>query len=64
MTEPDAVAAARKAHHALLAAARAAPEEVRTRPTVHRLVADLHRRAPATIQRDIRQFAARVGAAL
>lgn len=52
-----------KALHAVRSAERFAPEEVRGRAAVHRLVDDLADRCPPTLQRDVREYAARIGGA-
>jgi tetratricopeptide (TPR) repeat protein len=51
-----------RAMRALLAAEDTAPEEVRTRPAVRRLVDDLVRSAPSSLYPDIRDLADRIGA--
>jgi hypothetical protein len=51
-----------ESYQALRAAERAAPEEVRTRPAVRRLIADLYQRAPRAVRHDLEQLAQRVGA--
>jgi hypothetical protein len=50
-----------KAFTALCAAEELAPQEVRTRPAVRRLVSDLLATAPPTIRPHLSQLAARVG---
>ncbi|MDQ2815356.1 MAG: hypothetical protein M3Z75_26810 [Actinomycetota bacterium] len=50
-----------QAYTALRAAESTAPEEVAGRPSVHRLVRDLRTAAPASIRRDVDQFATRIG---
>jgi hypothetical protein len=50
-----------KAYHALRAAEELAPQEVRSRPAVHRLVSDLLATAPPTIRPHLSEFAARIG---
>jgi hypothetical protein len=52
-----------KAYAALRAAEATAHEEVAGRPSVHRLLRDLRTTAPASIRRDVDQFAAQIGAA-
>jgi hypothetical protein len=52
-----------KAYTALRAAEATAHEEVAGRPSVHRLLRDLRATAPASIRRDVGQFAAQIGAA-
>jgi hypothetical protein len=52
-----------KAYAALRAAEATAHEEVADRPSVHRLLRDLRTTAPASIRRDVEQFAAQIGAA-
>ncbi len=52
-----------KAYAALRAAEATAHEEVAGRPSVHRLVRDLRTTAPASIRRDVDQFAVQIGAA-
>ena len=52
-----------KAYTALRAAEATAHEEVAGRPSVHRLLRDLRTTAPATIRRDVDQFAAQIGVA-
>jgi len=51
-----------KAFHALRTAEELAPEEVRSRPAVRRLVSDLLATAPPTIRPRLGQFADRIGA--
>jgi hypothetical protein len=51
-----------KALHALRAAEELAPQEVRSRPAVHRLVSDLLATAPATVRPHLSEFAAHIGA--
>jgi hypothetical protein len=51
-----------KAYHALRAAEQLAPQEVRARPTVRRLVANLHATAPPTLRPHLSEFAAQIGA--
>jgi hypothetical protein len=48
---------------ALQSAESVAPEEVRSRPAVHRLVTDLVERAPRTLQSEAVRFAERIAAA-
>ena len=50
-----------KAYHALRAAEELAPQEVRSRPAVRRLVSDLLATAPPTIRPHLSEFAARIG---
>jgi hypothetical protein len=52
-----------KAYTALRAAEATAHEEVAGRPAVHRLLRDLRTTAPASIRRDVDQFAAQIGVA-
>lgn len=52
-----------KAYIALRAAEETAHEEVAGRPSVHRVIADLLTSAPPGIRRDVREFAAQMGAA-
>ena len=52
-----------KALYALRAAEKLAPQEVRSRPAVHRLVSDLLATAPATVRPHLSEFAAHIGAA-
>jgi len=52
-----------KAYTALRAAEATAHEEVAGRPSVHRLLRDLRTAAPASIRRDVDQFAAQIGVA-
>lgn len=52
-----------KAYAALRAAEATAHEEVAGRPSVHRLVRELRTTAPASIRRDVDQFAAQIGVA-
>jgi hypothetical protein len=52
-----------KAYAALRAAEATAHEEVSGRPSVHRLLRDLRTTAPASIRRDVDQFAAQIGVA-
>jgi Helix-turn-helix domain len=51
-----------KALHALCAADELAPQEVRSRPAVRRLVSDLLATAPPTVRPHLSEFAARIGA--
>jgi hypothetical protein len=51
-----------KAYHALRAADQLAPQEVRSRPAVRRLVSDLLATAPPTVRPHLREFAAQIGA--
>jgi hypothetical protein len=51
-----------KAYHALRAADQLAPQEVRSRPAVHRLVNDLLATAPPTVRPHLREFATQIGA--
>ena len=51
-----------KAFHALRAAEELAPQEVRSRPAVRRLVSDLLATAPPTVRPHLSEFAARIGA--
>jgi hypothetical protein len=51
-----------KAFHALRAAEELAPQEVRSRPAVRRLVSDLLATAPPAIRPHLNEFAARSGA--
>jgi hypothetical protein len=51
-----------KAYHALRAAEQLAPQEIRSRPAVRRLVSDLLATAPPTIRPHIREFADQLGA--
>jgi tetratricopeptide (TPR) repeat protein len=50
-----------RAYHAIRQAETIAPEEIRSRPAVHRLVADLVVRAPHTLRAEVRQYADRIG---
>jgi transcriptional regulator with XRE-family HTH domain len=50
-----------RAYHALRAADEIAPEEVRARQTVRRLVADLVYRSPRTVKAQVREFAEQIG---
>jgi hypothetical protein len=50
-----------QAYSALRAAEATAPQEVTGRPSVHRLVRDLRTTAPASIRRDVDQFATQIG---
>ena len=50
-----------KAYYALRAAEELAPQEVRSRPAVRRLVSDLLATAPPTIRPHLSEFAARIG---
>jgi hypothetical protein len=50
-----------KAYHALRAAEKLAPQEVRSRPAVRRLVGDLLATAPPTVRPHLSEFAARTG---
>ena len=50
-----------QAYTALRGAEATAPEEVTGRPSVHRLVRDLRTTAPASIRRDVDQFATQIG---
>lgn len=52
-----------KAYIALRAAEETAHEEVAGRPSVHRLIRDLLISAPPSIRRDVKEFAAQMGAA-
>jgi hypothetical protein len=52
-----------KAYTALRQAETTAHEEVAGRPSVHRLLRDLRTTAPASIRRDVDQFAVQIGAA-
>jgi hypothetical protein len=51
-----------KALNAIQRAEAIAPEEIRSRPAVHRLVADLAVRAPRSLRSEIRLYADRIGA--
>jgi Helix-turn-helix domain len=51
-----------KAFRALRAAEELAPQEVRSRPAVRRLVSDLLATAPPTVRPHLNEFAARIGA--
>jgi transcriptional regulator with XRE-family HTH domain len=51
-----------KALHALRAAEELAPQEVRSRPAVRRLISDLLATAPPTVRPHLSEFAARIGA--
>ncbi|MEJ3748458.1 XRE family transcriptional regulator [Actinomycetes bacterium KLBMP 9797] len=51
-----------RAYHALRSAEQVAPEEVRTKGSVRRLVAELAVTAPRSIRSDVREFAERIGA--
>jgi hypothetical protein len=51
-----------KALHALRAAEELAPQEVRSRPAVRRLVSDLLATAPPTVRPHLSEFAAQIGA--
>jgi transcriptional regulator with XRE-family HTH domain len=51
-----------KAYRALRAAEEIAPQELRSRPAVHRLVSDLLATAPPTVRPHLREFAAHIGA--
>jgi hypothetical protein len=50
-----------KAYHALRAAEDIAPQELRSRPAVHRLVSDLLATAPPTVRPHLSEFAAHIG---
>ena len=50
-----------QAYTALRGAEATAPEEVTGRPSVHRLVRDLRTTAPASLRRDVDQFAMQIG---
>jgi tetratricopeptide (TPR) repeat protein len=50
-----------QAYHAIRQAETIAPEEIRSRPAVHRLVADLVIRAPRTVRSQLRQYADEIG---
>jgi hypothetical protein len=50
-----------QAYHALRTAERVAPEEIRTRGAVRRLVGGLALTAPRTVRRDVQEFAERIG---
>jgi hypothetical protein len=50
-----------QAYTALRAAEATAPEEVAGRPSVHRLVHNLRTTAPASIRREVDQFATQIG---
>jgi len=50
-----------KALHALRAAEELAPQEVRSRPAVRRLISDLLATAPPTVRPHLSEFAARIG---
>jgi hypothetical protein len=52
-----------KAYAALRAAEATAHQEVAGRPSVHRLLGELRLTAPASIRRDVDQFAAQMGVA-
>jgi hypothetical protein len=52
-----------QSYTALRAAEATAHEEVAGRPSVHRLVRDLRGAAPASIRRDVDQFATQIGVA-
>jgi tetratricopeptide (TPR) repeat protein len=49
------------AYQAIRQAEAIAPEEIRSRPAVHRLIADLVVRSPATVQSKIREYANQLG---
>jgi len=51
-----------KVLHALRAAEELAPQEVRSRPAVRRLISDLLATAPPTVRPHLSEFAARIGA--
>lgn len=50
-----------QAYHALRTAEQVAPEEVRTKGTVRRLVGDLAIRAPRSVRGEVREFAELIG---
>jgi len=50
-----------KALNAIRTAEQFAPEEVRSRTSVHQLLADLDRRCPPPVQRQVRQYADGIG---
>lgn len=50
-----------KAYHALRAADRLAPQEVRSRPAVRRMVSELLATAPPTVRPHLREFADHIG---
>jgi hypothetical protein len=50
-----------KALHALCSAEKLAPQEVRSRPAVRRLVSALLATAPPTVQPHLSEFAVRIG---
>jgi tetratricopeptide (TPR) repeat protein len=50
-----------QAYHAIRQAETIAPEEIRSRPAVHRLVADLLVRAPRTVRSQLRRYADEIG---
>src|SRR5262249_7257737 len=49
-----------QAYQAIRQAEAIAPEEIRSRPAVHRLIADLVVRSPATVQSKIREYASQL----
>jgi hypothetical protein len=49
---------------AIRTAERVAPEEVRSRRSVHELIGELARHGPPSVQRQVRQYADSIGAAL
>lgn len=51
-----------KAYHALRAADQLAPQEVRSRPMVRRMISDLLATAPPTVRPHLREFAGQIGA--
>jgi len=51
-----------RAYRALRAAEELAPQEIRSRPAVHRLVSDLLAAAPPTVRPHLSEFAAHIGA--
>ena len=51
-----------RAYRALRAAEELAPQELRSRPAVHRLVSDLLATAPPTVRPHLSELAAHIGA--
>jgi hypothetical protein len=51
-----------QAYHALRAAGQLAPQEIRSRPAVRRMISDLLATAPPTVRSQLREFAGRLGA--
>jgi hypothetical protein len=50
-----------RALDAIRSAERYAPEEVRSRTSVHRMIHDLARRAPGPVQRQVHRYAETIG---